>query len=200
VRRLAAITLAGALLAGCAVQPPPVEGPGLRPDPALMRQWMASGRIAVAGAGEGGSGAFVWHQEGATSRLDVRGPLGVGALQIVATPDTLSMTDGSGREVPAAAVRSELAQRIGADVPWSSLGYWMLGLPAPGAPASVSDAPAAPWRVIEQEGWRVSYEAYVRSAEYSLPQRLTATRGGVRVKLLIDLWTPGGGAGPRDTE
>lgn len=161
-----------------------------------MQQWTASGRLAVAGAGEGGSGAFVWRQDGATSRLDVRGPLGVGALQIVATPESLSMTDGSGRAVPAAAARAELTRRLGADLPWPSLGYWMLGLPAPGAPATVSDAETVPWRVIEQEGWHVGYDAYTRASGYALPQRLTATRGDVRVKLVIDRWTLGAAPEP----
>jgi len=199
VRRLAATVLAGVLLAGCAVQPPSDEGPGPRPDPARVQQWTATGRLAVAGAGEGGSGAFVWRQDGATSRLDVRGPLGVGALQIVATPDSLSVTDGTGNEVPTASARAELEQRLGADLPWSSLGYWMLGLPAPDAPAEVSDAAAAPWRVIEQAGWRVGYDAYTRSAGYALPQRLTATRGEVRVKLVIDRWTLDAASGPAAT-
>ncbi|RPI13525.1 MAG: outer membrane lipoprotein LolB [Lysobacterales bacterium] len=200
MRLLAVAALAGMLLAGCAVQPPPAEGPGPRPDATLMQQWAASGRLAIAGAGEGGSGAFVWQQDGATSRLDVRGPLGVGALQIVATPESLSMTDGSGREVPAAAARAELTQRLGADLPWSSLGYWMLGLPAPGAPATVSDAQTVPWRVIEQEGWRVGYDAYTSASGYALPRRLTATRGDVRVKLVIDRWTLGAGSGPGATQ
>ncbi len=175
-------------LAGCATAPP-VTAPALPADLAELQQWTARGRLALSAGEQGGSGGFVWEQDGRTSRLDLRGPLGAGALQVVASPDGLTLTDGAGRSVDADAARAGLRARLGADLPWDSLPYWMLGVPAPEAPATVTDAEAVPRRVIEQAGWRIGYEAYTTTAGASLPQRFTATRENVRVKVIVDAWT-----------
>ncbi len=194
LRALALLVLLA--LAGCAAQ---VRTPqtAVRPDPAALDHWRATGRLALSAGREGGSGAFVWEQRERTTRLDLRGPLGVGALRVVASPGELSLTDGDGRRLDTEAARAELQARLGADLPWTSLGYWMLGIPAPTDPASVTDADQAPWRVIEQSGWQVGYEHYTTAAGFALPRKFTATRGGVRVRVVVDEWmlSPGG-SGP----
>jgi outer membrane lipoprotein LolB len=184
------------MLAGCATRPP-VPAPALPPDPAVLQQWTATGRLALSAGEKGGSGSFTWNQDGRTSRLELRGPLGAGALQVVSGPDGLSLTDGAGRKVDTQAARSELHARLGADLPWESLSYWMLGTPAPGAASTVTEAATAPLRVIEQVGWRIGYDAYTSVAGTALPQRFTATREGVRVKVIVDDWTlPAAGERP----
>jgi len=67
------------------------------------------------------------------------------------------------------------------------LRFWMLGVPAPGEPAEVADA-AAPRRVIEQGGWRIGYDTFRPVSGSALPERFTATRGRVRLKVVIDDW------------
>jgi outer membrane lipoprotein LolB len=194
VTRRALAVLATLALAGCAT-PSRAPESAARPDPGVLRQWTASGRLALLAGGEGGSGAFVWEQRDDTSQLDLRGPFGTGALRILASPDSLSMADGAGRSLDADTARAELQARLGADLPWASLRYWMLGLPAPGQPAEVTDAAAAPWRVIEQSGWRIGYDAFTAATGMSLPQRFTATQGDVRVRVVVDAWSvPTGGA------
>lgn len=195
IRAAAALLLLGAL-AGCATRPsaPPRLLP---PDPATMLRWTASGRLALSTGEQGGSGSFVWSQDGRISRLDLRGPLGAGAMQVVSSPDGLSLTDGSGRQVDTDAARGALRARLGADLPWDSLSYWILGVPAPGSAATVIDAEAEPLRVIEQAGWRIDYDAYTTATGAALPRRFTAVREGVRVKVIVDSWTlPPAGSAP----
>jgi len=155
VRRVAWAALVALVLAGCAVPPRAPEG-GALPDAAALDQWNAVGRLAIAAGNDGGSGSFEWAQDGATSRLDLRGPLGAGAVRLVVTPDTLSLADGSGRVLDADVARADLQARLGADLPWGHFRYWMLGVPAPGVEATVLDQGAAPWRTIEQAGGPVS--------------------------------------------
>lgn len=187
IRVATALLLLGAL-AGCATQLP-APTPVLPPDPAILQRWTASGRLALSAGEQGGSGSFVWNQDGRTSHLDLRGPLGAGALQVVSSPDGLAFTDGTGSVVDAEAARSALRARLGADLPWDSLSYWMLGVPAPGSVATVVDAEAEPRRVIEQAGWRIDYDAYTSVPGAALPRRFTAAREGVRVKVIVDSWT-----------
>ena len=187
MRRAAAAVLGVFLLGGCA---PALQAPerGAGPAAAVLQHWTASGRLALAADGEGGSGSFVWNQRAGVTELDIRGPLGAGALQIIATEDTLSVADAAGRTLDPEAARAYLQSRLGADVPWDRLRYWMLGVPSPDAPAEVMEADASPWRVIEQSGWRIGYDAFVTTANGSLPQRFTASREAVRVKVIVDTW------------
>jgi outer membrane lipoprotein LolB len=186
--------VAALALAGCATTPPAPQV-GVTPDAAQLQQWTATGRMAIAAADQGGSGSFAWRQDGATTELDLRGPLGAGGARLVVTPESVTFADGSGRSLDAEAARTELAARLGADLPWGQLRYWMLGLPAPGEVAAVQDAAAAPWRVIEQSGWRLAYEAFVNVQGLSLPQRFTAERARVRVKVIVDGWVTAVAAG-----
>jgi outer membrane lipoprotein LolB len=153
--------------------------------------------MAIAAGTDGGSGSFDWVQDGTTSRLDLRGPLGAGAVRLVVTPGTLSLADGSGRMLDAGAARADLQARLGADLPWDYLRYWLLGVPAQGVEATVLDQDATPWRVIEQAGWRLAYDSFDVVGGMNLPKRLTAERGAVRVRVIVDAWRPGitGGAG-----
>lgn len=193
--RLAWAAIVALALAGCAAPPRAPEG-AVRPDPAVLDQWTASGRMAVAAGNEGGSGSFAWMQDGTTSRLDLRGPLGAGAVRLVVTPETISLADGSGRSLDAGAARADLRARLGADLPWDHLRYWLLGVPAPDVEAAVIDRDAAPWRVIEQAGWRLAYDSFDQVAGLSLPRRLTAESGAVRVRVFVDAWHPGASRAP----
>ena len=184
-------------LAGCAAPPRAPEGV-TRPDAAVLDQWSASGRMAIAAGTDGGSGSFDWVQDGTTSRLDLRGPLGAGAVRLVVTPGTLSLADGSGRVLDADVARADLQARLGADLPWDHLRYWLLGVPAPGVEATVLDQDAAPWRFIEQAGWRLAYDSFDVVGGLNLPKRLTAERGAVRVRVVVDTWLPGKSAPPSE--
>jgi outer membrane lipoprotein LolB len=193
VSRLAWAAAVALALSGCAAPPRAPEGV-TRPDSAVLNQWSASGRLAIAAGNDGGSGSFDWVQDGTTSRLDLRGPLGAGAVRLVVTPGTLSLADGSGRVLDADAARADLQARLGAELPWDHLRFWLLGVPAPGVEATVLDQDAAPWRLIEQAGWRLAYDSFDVVGGLNLPKRLTAERGAVRVRVIVDTWSPGTGA------
>lgn len=175
-------------LAGCAAVPPRVAAPPAGADPATLSGWTASGRLALDVAGEGGSGAFIWRQQDGRSELSLRGPLGAGAFELATDGETFELSDAGGRRLDADEARRQVEARLGAALPWASLRYWMVGVPAPGVEARVLDASSDPVRVIEQSGWEVRYDRLVLKDGYALPQRLTAQSGPVRLKLLVDEW------------
>lgn len=177
-----------ATLAGCAATPLAPSPPA----PASVTQfvaWTAAGRLAMAAGDEGGSGSFTWRQDGTTTTLSIRGPLGAGAIEIFTDGQSLSVTDGTGRSVDTTRAEEALRSRLGADLPWTQLRYWMLGVPAPGEASTVVDSRVAPVRVIDQAGWNVGYESFRPVAGTALPSRFSAARGTVRLKVVVDDWT-----------
>lgn len=178
------VLLAALALAGCATVVPS-GGAGAPADPEQLTQWMAKGRIALTARGEGGAGAFVWQQRSERTELSVRGPFGAGALDVVTDGETLELDDGSGQAIDGERARIALEERLGASLPLAELRYWMLGVPAPSAPAQQA-AGAVPG--FTQAGWVVEYADYRPAGPWSLPARLTATTANVRVRLVIDDW------------
>ena len=183
-----ALALLSGLLAGCAGlaerSHPPASAAGI----AGLTGWVAAGRLAVAAGGDGASGGFVWRQEGAETRLQVRGPLGAGAFEIASDGGQLSITDAEG-QVAGAAAHDAIRARLGADLPLGSLRYWMIGLPDPAATGRVTESDTAPLRIIDQHGWTIAYDAFLTSGGLRLPARVTATSGDVRLRLTVSDWT-----------
>jgi len=68
--RRGAICLLAAVLAGCAVTQP--MAPFRARGGGAVRGWTASGRMALAADGEGGSGSFTWRQQGVSTYLSIR--------------------------------------------------------------------------------------------------------------------------------
>jgi outer membrane lipoprotein LolB len=184
-RRAAWIVLAAAC-GGCAVAP--VAPPASPPDPESLQYWTASGRLALAANGEGGSGSFTWQQRRVESTLSIRGPLGAGAMQVTTDGNSLSVTDAEGRRLDTEQAGALLRRRLGTDLPLADLRYWMLGVPSPASPSNVANAATVPVRVIEQSGWRIGYETFTVAGSVSLPERFTATQGAVRLKMVVDDW------------
>jgi outer membrane lipoprotein LolB len=189
VTRAAPVLLAG-LLAGCAGAPGPVRPPVSTAGLAALSAWMATGRLAVAANGEGGSGGFVWQQHDRDTRLTIRGPLGAGALEITSDGEVLTVADAGGRMLGPEA-HAALRARLGADLPLASFRYWMLGLPDPATSANVTESGSAPLRVIDQHGWTITYDAFAPEGGFDLPTRVTATSGAVRLKMTVSDWEIG---------
>jgi outer membrane lipoprotein LolB len=197
MRRIAPLLLSAALV-GCAAVPRAPAITGLPVDADRVTTWSAAGRMAVAVAGDGGSGSFDWAQRGSTTELQVRGPFGAGALSIVTDGNSLAVTDGDGRVLDAQAARDALRARLGVDLPLAEMRYWMLGLAAPGADAQVSPADAGA-ASIEQSGWTVTYEPLVVAQGWTVPSRFVVASPVAKIKVVVDQWRlPDAGSATQD--
>jgi outer membrane lipoprotein LolB len=188
-----------ALLAGCRTMPAPVPLPGPGADAPWLEQRAAlekleryslSGRVAVAARGEGFSGALRYQQQPQRSELALDGPLGMGGMRVVLEGDALSITNSKGERLDDSAARVELEGSLGFQMPIEELRWWLLGIPAPGEANVDADAVSGEIRSFVQDGWKISIESRSPALGFGLPQRLTATREGARMKLLVDRWQP----------
>jgi len=186
-------------LAACQSLPPPVTPmaapeqvaaawPARRAQLQARTQFTAQGRIAVAAGAEGFNARVRWLQDGPRSTVSLDGPLGVGGVRIVNESGVLTLTTPSGAALDSQAAHDELVRRMGFEPPLNSLRYWVQGVPDPAGPVTETPNPEGYLGALEQDGWRVSFGAYMQTPEGALPQKLTVARGTVRVKLVIDTW------------
>ena len=151
-------------------------------------QFTARGRIGVVAGSDGFNARLRWVQEGARSMVSLDGPLGVGGVRISDEAGVLSMTTPSGEALDSQAAHDELVRRMGFEPPLESLRYWIQGVPDPGSPSAETPDARGYLGALMQAGWMVTFGAYMQTADGALPQKLTAERGTVRVRLILESW------------
>jgi outer membrane lipoprotein LolB len=197
VRRALAALAVLALLAGCGTRPPIVNGPGADAPWPQQRaalehidRYSLAGRVAVAANGQGFTASLRYGQQPARADLSLDGPLGIGGLRVALAGRDIEVIDSRGRKLDGAAARAELETRLGFELPLDELRWWLLGLPAPGKADVDAAAESGEIRGFVQNGWHVAINSRAPALGFSLPRRITAERGGARLKLFVERWHP----------
>lgn len=193
MKPLIALSLA-VLLAGCAATPstPPPNDPQLAWERHAERlrqlnHWQLRGRLAIQSEGEGWQLSMEWRQAADDYDIRLRGPLGQGAVRLQGNEFVVVLDDGSGRTTLDSSPEQLLERQLGWPVPVTSLRYWVTGLPAPGDERHRLDAYGR-LASLEQADWSLRIDDYQAQ---QLPRKLTATRNGTTVKLIISEWRLG---------
>jgi outer membrane lipoprotein LolB len=159
-----------------------------RPALQTLERFALNGRVAVAVGKQGFNAGLRWGQMGPVTHLALTGPLGAGGVQVTADHGNLQVVTSKGQRLDNAAARTELEDKLGFEPPLQSLRYWVLGVPDPGAPASVKLDPQQRLTRLDQDGWQIAYTAYMPVGAAWLPRLLTLHRAQVRVRMVVDGW------------
>jgi outer membrane lipoprotein LolB len=205
----AAAAVLALLLSACAGQPireaPPVASgdaqarqaereAGLRGD----RDWSLAGRVALTNGERGGSGRIDWRQDGEVAAVALSAPVTRQSWRLRDGPDgaVIEGLEGGPRHGPDAG--RLLLESTGWDIPVEALPAWLRGLRAEGAPARMVFGEDGRLAVLEQSGWRITFDRWGLPAGAAagvdgpaMPHRIEATRGAARVRLLVDAWGDG---------
>jgi outer membrane lipoprotein LolB len=179
------------LLAGCQALPPLATTPWPLRRAALQGtdNYAFTGQLAAATANEGFSASLRWQQQGASSDVLLRAPLGVGGAHLLYDGSLLRVSASDGSQLEGEAARSELVRLLGFEPPLANLRYWLLGVPAPTGTAATETLDAAQRLARLQQGdWQVDYAEYLRSGTQWLPRRVAIQRGALRLKLRVSSW------------
>ncbi|HET6724656.1 MAG TPA: lipoprotein insertase outer membrane protein LolB [Gammaproteobacteria bacterium] len=190
---LAALVLA-TLFAACTRLPPKPIGPAneaawqqrlakLR----TLSDWQLSGRIAIDNGDQGGSGSLTWVEHAPRLELTFSGPFGIGGFRIYGTPNGLFIDTGD-KTFYTSDPAHFLARRLGGPLPVDSLRYWALGMPAPDGSPRIRVDQDGLLRHLEQNGWSIDYDRFQTTNGWTLPARLQARRGQVKIKLVVESW------------
>lgn len=196
--RVAGLLAATLWLAACAHRPvspsaataaPAASWPAQRAALLAQVQFQFNGRLAVASGNDGFSGGIDWQQQSGQSSLQLRGPLGVAAVQVQFDGQSLDLRLSDGSELRGSAAREALARELGFEAPLTSLAYWLRGCDDPASQSDTTLDEQNRLASLVQRGWQISYESYQRQGALWLPQRVTLRREPVRLRLLIQSWT-----------
>lgn len=154
-----------------------------------LDQWAFHGRASISHEEEGWQIDLNWRQQQDRFELHMAGPLGQGAAELTGNGNRVLLNTSDGRQFEATTARELIRQKLGWDVPVADLGYWVRGVPAPGA-HEVSQLDNL-GRVVkmEQDGWTIEFQRYDRVGDVELPAKFIAYNGSWRFKLVIDSWT-----------
>jgi len=184
----AALLLAG----GCATLPPAGDAgdwPARREALQALDRWSLDGRIAVAAGEDGFSGGFDWVQMGERADVGLSGPMGGSAMNIRVDGDRAVVADGS-QGAGAEDAEALLARYFGPDrtLPAGQMRYWLLGVPAPHAPAEETLGDDLRLAKLAQSGWQVRFDRYEAVGALVLPARLEMTTGDLRLRVVVSQW------------
>lgn len=150
-------------------------------------QWRMSGRFAVSGEGEGGSGRLDWQQRADGYVIEISAPVTRRSLRLSvdrggARLDGLEQGPMHGDDA-----QDLLHEATGWTLPLQPLMAWARGARARGQAEIEFGVDGLPLR-LQQQGWQVEYRSWDTARSPALPLRVFATSGERRVRLVVDRW------------
>jgi len=159
---------------------------------AAVENWALHGRMAFRSGEEGGQARLEWQQFADTSQIQLAGPFGAGAYNLVWEPQFVSLADASGERsieyTGAAAAENFLTEQLGWSFPAGSIRYWVMGLPDPANASDIQFDEAGQLATIRQYDWDVQYERFQNIDGYVLPTRITIQNDDARLRIVVSDW------------
>jgi len=155
-----------------------------------LGKWEAHGRIAVRIGNKGWTANLNWRQAANVYDASVYGPFGSNRYELRGGDGSVQLHTADDRLLYADNAESLLRRNLGWGVPVAGFIYWIRGVPAPDSkPASVALDDHGRLTGLDQDGWQIRYEDYVRSGGLALPGRITLVRDDLHLKLVIHAWS-----------
>jgi outer membrane lipoprotein LolB len=177
------------LLGGCAGLP---QGDGgasypmtATADVSLDVSFHAQGRFSANYEEKVFAARFDWRHEPDVDEIEVISPFGTTVAGLTRTGKTVAVQRGDGPQHTQQMEDWETLtkQTFGFPLPVESLAYWVRGVPAPEAPATVTRDAAGRPDSLRQQGWTVQYHYAAAARE---PERLDILYGetvGLRLRM-----------------
>ncbi|MBT8049216.1 MAG: outer membrane lipoprotein LolB [Xanthomonadales bacterium] len=160
--------------------------------------WDASGRLAISGEEDGGSGNFKWQKTSLENRINFHGALGRGAWTLESDENGAMLALADGSVYRAGSIDELVHVQLGWKIPVDHLSWWVRGLAAPGAVKTRVLDEQGNLSELLQDGWVIEFGKYRVFDDLRLPVRLTARQEGWKVKLAIRSWKTNAEALPNE--
>lgn len=154
-----------------------------------LDKWEAHGRIAVRIGSKGWTASLNWRQAADAYDASVYGPFGSNRYELRGGDGSVQLHTADNRVLTAGNAENLMQRSLGWGVPVAGFIYWIRGVPAPdSSPSSMALDDHGRLTGLDQDGWQIRYEDYVRSGGLELPGRITLVRDDLHLKLVIHDW------------
>jgi outer membrane lipoprotein LolB len=180
-------------MAGCASQPELTDGDrNWQQRSAQLSQlthWRAEGKVALRNAERAESANLSWILHKDTTRLNLSGPIGLGATTITTDGSFLEVIrDGSLQRFDVSSPES-IVRETGWNLPLHALHYWLKGIPSPDLEVEELRIEKGLLNYLRQSGWTISYQSYGQFGPLILPTKLQIETQDSRARLIVRKWT-----------
>ncbi|HSX20284.1 MAG TPA: lipoprotein insertase outer membrane protein LolB [Gammaproteobacteria bacterium] len=146
-----------------------------------MRQWQASGRIAITRGTENINASFTWKQDGKKYNIVFSSPFSSETVTVVG--------DDKQHKVLSCDDEDDEDMQLEQDLPFAQMAAWIKGAISPtSTPQIITYDRYNQIRTLQQDGWSLEFQTYTDCRPVSLPERMTITDGKTKAKLLIKNW------------
>ena len=152
-----------------------------------LQQWQLIGRLGIQTEDEGWHASLNWTQQHQQYTILLVAPLGQGTIQLQGNEQQVTLNTGEEKELLASKPEILLYQEFGWRVPVSSLRYWVLGLPAPGAARQELDDYGRLSRLYQND-WEIQFIDYEMQGNLELPSKIFINNHHAKVRLVINRW------------
>lgn len=154
-----------------------------------LSTWTLSGSVAAHTADNGWNARVFWQYQNTHYTLDLQGPLGQGALQLVGALDGVTLTTADRNAYHASTPELLLEQHTDLKLPVSYLRYWLLGMPLPDHDIDELEVNEEGYLdALQQAEWRVDYQSYQEVEGLILPKKIHIQNNIYSAKIFISNW------------
>lgn len=174
------------LMTGCATEPVIFQQDDYASMPKqhlqALTKWRFDGRMALTSQNDSWTANVKWQHKPGLDRLDLSGLLGQGATIIEIANHWVTIDNGKGPIEQSNDPDSFVSEKLGVFVPVQALASWVTGLP------DKSEKEIQIQQGFQQEGWEVSYKAWLKINDKALPHKINVKNDQVKLKLVIEKW------------
>ncbi|MEH6504616.1 MAG: lipoprotein insertase outer membrane protein LolB [Cycloclasticus sp.] len=151
-----------------------------------VTNWHLLGRLSVRNTEESWLTKIEWRHTASVDDLTLSTSLG-GVVARLSYLDNIIIVSKAGEQERVVPER-EMESLMGYSPPLQHLKYWLRGVPNPMFDVQIDNKSPVTARVFEQDGWRVSLERFNDYSDGIWPTKMSFTKGGLRMKLVVDEW------------
>jgi outer membrane lipoprotein LolB len=150
----------------------------------LAQYFSLSGRISVRVNDKLDTGQIRWNRGRDEERIGLFSPLGSQVAELVSDKRARRVTLQQNKETMTAASVGELTQSLlGVPLDLDRMAEWTQGF-------GLAENETADAKLANGDIWQVTAERFQTKGNYRYASRVTAMRGDIVVRLVIDEWTP----------
>ncbi len=151
--------------------------------------WRLQGKLGLKTPQDSKSAYLDWKNKDLDYRISLHGLFGLGRVQINKNGNEVEVK--SKKEIYRdTSARLLLLNITGWDLPIEGLQYWIKGqLDPTSVPKNIEyDQTNTQIQTLNQNGWNIRYLKYTSYKNLTLPSKLTASRDGLKLTLVIKKW------------